>query len=56
MIMPNNVSFFIMGNLLMCFEIAEANMITVAAGLAAGGKIPLTHCHRIFALGKHITR
>jgi len=34
------------------FGIAEANMITVAAGLAAGGKIPLTHCHGIFALGR----
>ncbi|MGD0329932.1 MAG: hypothetical protein ABSB40_05725 [Nitrososphaeria archaeon] len=36
----------------MCFEIAEANMITLAAGLAAGGKIPLTNCHGIFALGR----
>lgn len=32
--------------------IAEANLITVAAGLAAGGKIPFTHCHSIFAVGR----
>jgi len=32
--------------------IAEANLITVAAGLAAGGKIPFTHCHGIFAVGR----
>ena len=34
------------------FGIAEANMITTAAGLAAGGKIPFTHCHSIFAVGR----
>ncbi len=32
--------------------IAEANMMTVAAGLAASGKIPFTHCHSIFAIGR----
>ncbi|MCW4032660.1 MAG: transketolase family protein [Candidatus Bathyarchaeota archaeon] len=32
--------------------IAEGNMITVAGGLAAGGKIPFTHCHNIFAIGR----
>jgi transketolase len=32
--------------------IAEANLITVAAGLAEGGKIPFTHCHSIFAVGR----
>lgn len=32
--------------------IAEGNMITVAAGLAAAGKIPFTHCHNIFAIGR----
>ncbi len=32
--------------------IAEANMITVAAGLADAGKIPFTHCHSIFAVGR----
>ncbi|MEM2943019.1 MAG: transketolase C-terminal domain-containing protein [Candidatus Bathyarchaeia archaeon] len=32
--------------------IAEANMITVAAGLAEAGKIPYTHCHSIFAVGR----
>lgn len=32
--------------------IAEANMITVAAGLAEAGKIPFTHCHSIFAVGR----
>lgn len=34
------------------FGIAEANMITAAAGLASCGKIPFTHCHGIFALGR----
>jgi transketolase len=34
------------------FGIAEANMITAAAGLAACGKIPFTHCHGIFAVGR----
>jgi len=34
------------------FGIAEANMITIAAGLAGGGKIPFTHCHSIFAVGR----
>lgn len=34
------------------FGIAEANVITVAAGLAAGGKIPFTHCHTIFTVGR----
>ena len=32
--------------------IAEANLMTVAAGLAEGGKIPFTHCHSIFAIGR----
>jgi len=32
--------------------IAEANLITVAAGLAAADKIPFTHCHSIFAVGR----
>jgi transketolase len=32
--------------------IAEGNLITVAGGLAAGGKIPFTHCHNIFAIGR----
>ena len=32
--------------------IAEANLITTAAGLAAAGKIPFTHCHSIFAVGR----
>jgi transketolase len=32
--------------------IAEANLITTAAGLAAAGKIPFTHCHGIFAVGR----
>ncbi|WP_455278319.1 transketolase family protein [[Eubacterium] cellulosolvens] len=32
--------------------IAEANLMTVAAGLAEGGKIPFTHCHSIFAVGR----
>jgi len=32
--------------------IAEANMITVAAGLAEAGMIPYTHCHSIFAVGR----
>ncbi len=32
--------------------IAEANLMTLAAGLAEGGKIPFTHCHSIFAVGR----
>jgi transketolase len=32
--------------------IAEANLITTAAGLAGAGKIPFTHCHSIFAVGR----
>ena len=32
--------------------IAEANLITTAAGMAAAGKIPFTHCHSIFAVGR----
>ncbi|MEM3381135.1 MAG: transketolase C-terminal domain-containing protein [Candidatus Bathyarchaeia archaeon] len=32
--------------------IAEANMVTVAAGLAEAGKIPYTHCHSVFAVGR----
>ena len=32
--------------------IAEANLITTAAGLAGGGKKPFTHCHSIFAVGR----
>ena len=32
--------------------IAEANLVTTAAGLAAAGKIPFTHCHGIFAVGR----
>ncbi len=32
--------------------IAEGNMITVAAGLAEAGKVPFTHCHSIFAVGR----
>ena len=34
------------------FGIAEANLISIAAGLAATGKIPFTHCHSIFAVGR----
>jgi transketolase len=33
------------------FGIAEANMLTIAAGLAKAGRIPFTHCHSIFAVG-----
>jgi len=32
--------------------IAEANLITTAAGMAGAGKIPFTHCHSIFAVGR----
>jgi len=32
--------------------IAEASLITTAAGLAGGGKMPFTHCHSIFAVGR----
>ena len=32
--------------------IAEANLITTAAGLAGGGYLPFTHCHSIFAIGR----
>jgi transketolase len=32
--------------------IAEANLITTAAGLAGGGYVPFTHCHGIFAVGR----
>jgi len=32
--------------------IAEANLITTAAGLAGAGKVPFTHCHSIFAVGR----
>ncbi len=32
--------------------IAEASLITTAAGLAGGGKKPFTHCHSIFAVGR----
>jgi len=32
--------------------IAEANLITTAAGLAATGKTTFTHCHSIFAVGR----
>ena len=32
--------------------IAEANLITTAAGLAGAGKMPFTHCHSIFAVGR----
>jgi transketolase len=32
--------------------IAEANLITTAAGLAGGGYLPFTHCHSIFAVGR----
>jgi transketolase len=34
------------------FGIAEANLMSIAAGLAATGKIPFTHCHSIFAVGR----
>lgn len=34
------------------FGIAEANVITAAAGLAGGGKMPFTHCHTIFTVGR----
>jgi len=32
--------------------IAEASLITTAAGLAAAGMTPFTHCHSIFAVGR----
>jgi len=32
--------------------IAEANLITTAAGVAAAGKKPFTHCHSIFGVGR----
>lgn len=32
--------------------IAEASLITTAAGLAGGGMKPFTHCHSIFAVGR----
>jgi len=32
--------------------IAEANLITTAAGMAGGGYLPFTHCHSIFAVGR----
>ncbi len=32
--------------------IAEANLITTAAGMAGAGKIAFTHCHSIFAVGR----
>ena len=32
--------------------IAEANLISTAAGLAGGGYLPFTHCHSIFAIGR----
>ena len=32
--------------------IAEANVIGTAAGIAAAGKIPFTHCHMIFCVGR----
>lgn len=32
--------------------IAEANLISTAAGLAGGGYLPFTHCHSIFAVGR----
>jgi transketolase len=32
--------------------IAEGHLITSAAGLAAAGFIPFTHCHALFALGR----
>jgi len=32
--------------------IAEANLITTASGMAGAGKIPFTHCHSIFAVGR----
>ena len=32
--------------------IAEANLITTAAGVAAAGMKPFTHCHSIFAVGR----
>ena len=32
--------------------IAEASLVTTAAGLAGAGKIPFTHCHSIFAVGR----
>jgi len=32
--------------------IAEANLFTVAAGLAGAGKLPFTHCHGIFGVGR----
>ncbi len=32
--------------------IAEANLITTAAGMAGAGKVPFTHCHSIFAVGR----
>jgi len=34
------------------FGIAEANLMSIAAGLADTGKIPFTHCHSIFAVGR----
>lgn len=34
------------------FGIAEANLMSIAAGLAATGRIPFTHCHSIFAVGR----
>lgn len=33
------------------FGIAEMNMMSAAAGLAACGKIPFVHCHGIFGVG-----
>jgi transketolase len=32
--------------------IAEANLITTASGMAGAGKLPFTHCHSIFAVGR----
>ena len=32
--------------------IAEANLITTAAGVAAAGRKPFTHCHSIFGVGR----
>ena len=32
--------------------IAEANLFTIAAGLAGAGRLPFTHCHGIFGVGR----
>ena len=32
--------------------IAEANVMATSGGLAAAGKVPFTHCHAIFGIGR----